>query len=52
MIELDNKRYSVVTEGSFIEKGEYVEITAIEGSRILVKKVNHHEKTDSYQNNT
>ncbi len=36
---LKNKRYDVVTEGDFIEKGSQVEVLQIEGARIVVRRV-------------
>ncbi len=38
---IEGKRYSVVTGGEFIEKGENIEVYNIEGSRIVVRKNKH-----------
>lgn len=38
-VEIDEKRYDVVTEGEFIEKGHRVEVIDAEGMRIVVREV-------------
>jgi len=35
---IDNKRYSVVTSGEYIEKNKQVEVLTVSGSRIIVRK--------------
>lgn len=37
--EINNEKYDVVTEGDFIEKGCSVEVTKVEGMRIVVRKI-------------
>ena len=37
-IIIDSRKYDVVTEGAFIEKGSTVEIIAVEGNHIVVQK--------------
>jgi membrane-bound serine protease (ClpP class) len=36
--EFDGKRYDVVTEGGYIEKGAAIEVVEIDGARIVVKE--------------
>lgn len=38
MAELDGGKYSVVTGGGFIEKGEKIRVVRVEGSRIVVRR--------------
>lgn len=40
MVDIDGQKVDVVSEGDFIEKGQNVIVTKIEGSRIIVKKIN------------
>lgn len=40
IIDLNNERIDVVSDGSFIDKDEEVEIIKVEGMRVVVKKVN------------
>lgn len=35
-IEIDGKRYSAVTDGVWMEKGSIVEVTSVDGTRIMV----------------
>ena len=37
-VMIDNKRYSVVTSGEYIEKNKQVEVLTVNGSRIIVRK--------------
>ena len=37
--DFDGVRLNVCSEGDFVEPGERVRITAIDGSRIIVRKV-------------
>jgi len=39
MARIDDEKYSVVTEGEMIEAGAAVKVTAVEGSRIVVRKI-------------
>ena len=36
---IDDKRFDVVTEGVFLEKGDPVRVVAVEGQRIVVRKI-------------
>jgi len=38
-VAIDEKRYDVVTEGEFVEKGRQVEVIEVEGMRIVVREV-------------
>lgn len=38
MVQIDGKKFSVVTSGDFIDSGETVQVVRVEGSRIVVKK--------------
>ncbi|MFW6279160.1 MAG: NfeD family protein [Bacillota bacterium] len=40
IVEIDNERIDVVTEGGMIDKGEKVEVVKVAGRRIVVKKIN------------
>jgi len=42
MIVIGSRKYSVVTSGEMIAKGEQVKVIKVEGSRIVVRKI--HEK--------
>ncbi len=37
-VKIESKTYDVVTQGDYLEKGTAVEITAISGNRLIVKK--------------
>ncbi|MFO8113538.1 MAG: NfeD family protein [Desulfosalsimonadaceae bacterium] len=37
-IKIENRRIDVVTRGDFIEKGEAVVVSKVEGSRVIVRK--------------
>ncbi len=37
-VKIENKKYSVVTSGEFIDKGQNVKVVKIEGSRIIVRE--------------
>ena len=37
-VKIDRKRYSVVTQGEYIEKGKEIEIIEVEGNRVVVKE--------------
>lgn len=39
----NSKKYDVVTEGEFIEKGSKIVVTKVEGIRIVVRKINKEE---------
>jgi len=39
MARIENAKYSVVTAGDMIATGEKIKVTAVEGSRIVVRKV-------------
>jgi membrane-bound serine protease (ClpP class) len=39
MTIIEGKKYSVVTAGEMIEKGETIKVVKVEGSRIVVKRV-------------
>lgn len=39
-IEVNDERLDVVTDGQFVEIGTYVKIIKVEGSKIVVKKIN------------
>ena len=43
MVRIDGKRYSVVTGGEFIDRGEAVVVTRVAGNRIHVRKGAHTE---------
>lgn len=38
-VEVDGKRYDVVADGDFIQQGEAIEITKVDGLKITVKRV-------------
>ena len=40
IISIDGELLDVVSEGQFIEKGEFVKVSRIEGRRIVVQKIN------------
>ncbi len=44
MALIDGKRYSVVTDGEFIEKGAEIEVREVDGSRIIVRKKREEEE--------
>lgn len=44
IIELDNQRYDVTSEGGFIEAGKLVLIVKSVGSRIIVREINENNK--------
>ena len=44
IIEIDNKRIDVVSEGGFIDKGEKVIVLDVKGSKVLVKPYKEEEK--------
>jgi len=37
IVEIEGKRYDTVSEGGYINAGEYVEVVKVEGSRILIR---------------
>jgi len=37
-VMIDNKRYSVVTSGEYIEKNKQIEVLTVNGSRVVVRK--------------
>ena len=39
MVEIDDQLYDVVAEGEFIDGGVQVEVTEVEGNRIVVRQV-------------
>jgi membrane-bound serine protease (ClpP class) len=39
MVKIDENKYSVVTHGELIEKDERVKVVRVEGSRIVVRKI-------------
>jgi membrane-bound serine protease (ClpP class) len=39
MVRIEEKKYSVVTQGELIEKDERVKVVKVEGSRIVVRKI-------------
>jgi len=39
MAEIDGKRLDVVAESDMIERGSAIQVIAVEGSRIIVRKV-------------
>ncbi len=47
VIRIDEKKYSVVTGGEYIEPGDSVRISIVEGSRIVVRKIKESEKKES-----
>lgn len=47
VIRIDEKKYSVVTGGEYVEAGDSVKISLVEGSRIVVRKIKESEKKES-----
>ena len=47
VIRIDEKKYSVVTGGEYIEAGDSVEVSLVEGSRIVVRKIKENERKES-----
>ncbi len=47
VIRIDEKKYSVVTSGEYIEPGDAVKISIVEGSRIVVRKIKQSERKES-----
>jgi len=39
VVEIDGKRYDALTEGEFIERGQKIVVTRVEGGKIFVKKL-------------
>jgi membrane-bound serine protease (ClpP class) len=39
MVLIDGKKYSVVTAGELVERGERVRVVKVEGSRVVVRRV-------------
>jgi membrane-bound serine protease (ClpP class) len=40
MVLIDGKKQSVVTSGELVERGERVRVIKVEGSRVVVRRVN------------
>jgi len=36
-VEIEGKRYDTVSEGGYINAGEFVEVVKVEGSRLLIR---------------
>src|SRR5699024_12488280 len=49
MVELEDERVDVVSEGSFIDRGERVKVVKVEGMRIVVRKIRSEEHTSELQ---
>ena len=47
MVRIDNKKFSVVTGGEMISKDEKVRVIKVEGSRIIVRKINPYKGSTS-----
>lgn len=50
-IEIDNKRYSAITNGTWVKKNALIEVESVNGTRILVKEVAEQSPTLSEKNN-
>jgi membrane-bound serine protease (ClpP class) len=47
VIRIGEKKYSVVTGGEYIEPGDSVRVSLVEGSRIVVRKIKESERKES-----
>jgi membrane-bound ClpP family serine protease len=47
MVRIGEKKYSVVTGGEFIEPGDSVNVTLVEGSRVVVRKIGKSQRKES-----
>jgi membrane-bound serine protease (ClpP class) len=39
--EFDGRRVDVVSEGELIDAGQFIEVTRVDGNRIVVRRVAH-----------